>query len=90
MMAKFVRAHPKMDSILDWVEKQVTAITEQVEHAANDASLNVTFISNAVYDILMERTGPRLFDKRRNAGTSRGFEYWRILQRDFGMESAGA
>ena len=74
MMAKLVRAHPKVASILDWTEKQVTVITEQVEQAASDTSPNVTFISNAVYDILMERTGPRLFDKRRNAGTGRGLE----------------
>ena len=34
-----------------------------------------------VFDTLMERTGPRIFDKRRNAGTGQGFEFWRISKR---------
>jgi hypothetical protein len=38
----------------------------------------------------MERTGQRLFDKRRNAGAGRGFDFWRILKRDFGTSSVGA
>jgi hypothetical protein len=38
----------------------------------------------------MERTGPRLFDKRRNAGQGRGLEFWRVLKRDFGTESTDA
>jgi hypothetical protein len=63
---------------------------EQLEHACSDAQLNVVYISSVLYDILTERAGPRLFDKRRNAGLGRGFEYWRIFEREFGMESADA
>lgn len=90
MAAKLVRAHPRMANILEWAERQANVITESVELASSDAQLNIVYISNVLYDILMERTGQRLFDKRRNAGLGRGLEYWRILKRDFGMESADA
>ncbi len=65
-------------------------ITEHVEHACSDAQVNVVYISSGLDDILTERTGPPLFDKRRKARLGRGLEYWRILKREFGMESADA
>ena len=34
--------------------------------------------------LLIERTGPMKFDRRRNAGVGWGFEFWRILMRDIG------
>jgi hypothetical protein len=43
-----------------------------------------------MYDILLERTGSQLYDKRRNAGAGMGFEFWRILKRDFGTSSTDA
>jgi hypothetical protein len=63
---------------------------QQTEVANSEPGTTVPQLSNLLYDILMERTGPRLFDKRRNAGTGRGLEFWRILKRDFGMESSDA
>jgi hypothetical protein len=37
-------------------------ITEQLGQACSDAHLNVVYISNVLYDILVERTGLRLFE----------------------------
>ncbi len=90
MGAKLVRIHTEMAAILEWAERQPTMITEQVERTSREPRLNLTLLSNLLYEILMERTGPHLFDKRRNSGMGGGMEYWRILKRDFGMESADA
>ena len=43
-----------------------------------------------MFDVLMERIGPKIFDKRRNAGPGRGLEVWRILKYDFGTSSPDA
>lgn len=92
MGSKLSRAHPSLAGMLTWAEKhpdQITLVDEQ-NAAAAAPSLDVVSFSGAVYDVLMERTGPKIFDKRRNAGAGRGFEFWRILKRDFGMASSEA
>ena len=90
MTAKLVRAHPRLSAILKWAESRTEAISETVEMNSPEPDVDLVEISRAVFDILMERTGPRLFDKRRNAGQGRGLEFWRILKRDFGTESTDA
>lgn len=90
ILAKFAKAHPRMEDLLQWAERCTQPITRAEEHAKSSADFDVTAISCAVFDVLLERTGPRLFDKRRNAGAGRGLEFWRVLRRDFGMESADA
>ncbi len=57
---------------------------------SREPGLNLTGLSNVLCAILMERTGSPLFDKRRNGGTGRGLEFWRILKHDFGMKSTDA
>ncbi len=47
-----------------------------VELTSGQPGLNLLQISNLIYEILMGRTGPCLFDKRLNAGTGRGLEFW--------------
>ena len=90
MSAKLSRAHPQLASMLAWAERQVDPISLTVEQEVTEPGADVVGISGAIFDVLMERTGPRLFDKRRNAGNGRGLEFWRILKRDFGMESTDA
>ena len=90
MTAKLGRAHPRLLAALTWAEAQSDPITEAVEQRMNEPGVDVVNLSLAVFDILMERTGPRLFDKRRNAGPGRGLEFWRILKRDFGTSSVDA
>ena len=76
--------------MMEWAARQAQPITEKVEHEADEPGVSTTRVSEAVYDILMERTTVALYNKRRNAGQGRGFEFWRILKRDFGMASADA
>jgi hypothetical protein len=76
--------------ILAWAERQEEPISLTTEQSAAEPSIDVVGISGAVFDVLMERTGPRLYDKRRNCGNGRGLEFWRVLKRDFGTESANA
>jgi hypothetical protein len=76
--------------VLLWAERQAEPITRDKESGASNSEVDVPSLSGAIYDVLLERTGPRLFDKRRNAGVGRGLEYWRVLKRDFGLESADA
>jgi hypothetical protein len=90
MAAKLGRAHPRLASILTWAEGRSEAITEAVEENMSEPDIDLIEISRGIFDILMERTGPRLFDKRRNAGQGRGLEFWRVLKRDFGTESTDA
>jgi hypothetical protein len=90
MSAKMNRAHPRLAAMLIWAERQPDQITMEIELNSAEQGLDVVGISGAVYDVLMERTGARLFDKRRNAGAGRGLEFWRILKRDYGMESNNA
>jgi hypothetical protein len=92
MGSKLSRAHPSLAGMLTWAEKHPDQITLADEQNATAAapSLDVVSFSGAVYDVLMERTGAKMFDKRRNAGAGRGFEFWRILKRDFGMASSEA
>ena len=84
MTAKLSRAHPRMMEVLDWAESHNDPITENVEVAANEPGVNVPELSRALYDVLMERTGQKLYNKRHKAGQGRGFEFWRLLKRDFG------
>ena len=88
MSAKMSRGHPQLAAMLAWAERQEDPISLAVEQGAVEPGVDVVGISGAVFDVLMERTGSRLFDKRRNAGSGRGLEFWRILKRDFGTESA--
>ena len=90
MTAKLSKAHPRVEEVLEWAERQTEPILRSHEDAASIPSVDVPSFSGALYDVLLERTGPRLMDKRRNAGSGRGLEYWRVLKRDFGMESADA
>ena len=90
MFAKMSCGHPQLAAMLAWAERQEDPISLAVEQGTAEPGLDVVGISGAVFDVLMERTGSRLFDKRRNAGSGRGLEFWRILKRDFGTESANA
>jgi hypothetical protein len=87
MQGKLNRTHEKMGAILKWAEERETMITEQVEMDHSEIDVDLKAFSLGIFDILMERTGDKLFDKRRNAGQGRGLEFWRLLRRDFGMES---
>ena len=88
--AKLSRVHPRVAEVLAWAEKQPDTITQDRELDASTGDVDVRALSSAIFDVLLERNGPRLYDKRRNAGASRGLEYWRLLKRDFGMESTDA
>lgn len=90
MESKLRRAHPRLGAMLRWAEGQTVPITEAMEDAADEPGLNTRNLSEGMYDILLERTGAQLYDKRRNAGAGRGFEFWRILKRDFGTSSTDA
>ena len=65
-------------------------MTERLGQEVSKPGADAAGSSHATYDVLMERTGARLYDKRRNAGVGWGLEFWRFLVRDFGMESADA
>ena len=90
MVAKMRRAHPRLDAALTWTEAQTEPITVETERAMNDAELNAERASAAVFDILLAKTTSALFDKRKNVGDGRGFEFWRVLKRDYGMDSTDA
>lgn len=90
ILAKLSKAHPRMEEIMRWAECQTQPITRETEASVSTPDLDASSVSRAVFDVLLERTGPRLFDKRRNAGSGKGLELWRVLRRDFGMESADA
>ncbi len=90
MTAKLNRAQPRMPLVLAWAEQQREPITEAVEIRVTEPGVDVQSISTALFDILMERTGPRMFDKRRNAGTGKGLEFWRISKHDFCTSSVDA
>lgn len=47
-------------------------------------------MSASLFGVLMERTAPRLYDKRKNASTGRGVEFRRLPERDYGVSSADA
>ena len=76
MTAKFGRAHPRLSDLLEWAEKEGDAITESRERQVQ--GIEGVNISRSVFDVLLERTGPKLFDKRRNAEQGRGLEFWRV------------
>ena len=90
MAAKFFRAHASVGRLLEWAEGQTNPITAADEANVSDSNMDVSRLSAEVYDILTEKTGPGLFAKRRNAGTSRGLEFLRVLRRDYGTCSADA
>jgi hypothetical protein len=90
MAAKFYRTHPKMTGVLKWAEEQTATISEQIEKDCSEADVDLAAISVGMYDIITDRTGPNLYDKRRNAGGGRGLEFWRTLRRDYGLESKNA
>ena len=80
MEAKLRRAHPRMSEMLRWAEAQTEPITAQHEAAGSEQGVHVPTVSECLYDILLERTGQGRMDKRRNAGSGRGFELWRVLR----------
>ena len=43
-----------------------------------------------MFDILLAKTTSALYDKRKNVGDGRGLEFWRVLKRDYGMDSTDA
>jgi hypothetical protein len=90
MSSKLARGHPQMASILLWAERREEPITLDHELEIAAPGVDAVGISGAIFDVIMERTGSRIFDKRSNAGRSRGLEFWRILKRDYGTESASA
>ncbi len=90
MSSKLARGHPKLASMLLWAERREEPITLLHEQEVSEPGVDVVGISGALFDVMMERTGARMYDKRCNAGKSRGLEFWRILKRDFGTESANA
>ena len=90
MAAKMRRAHPRLDAALTWAEAQTEPITAETERAMSDAEFNAEGASAAVFDILLAKTTSALFDKRKNVGDGRGFEFWRVLKRDYGMDSTDA
>ena len=69
--AKLSKAHPRVEEVLLWAERQAEPITRDKESGASNSEVDVPSLSGAIYDVLLERTGPRLFDKRRNAGVGR-------------------
>jgi hypothetical protein len=87
MVAKFGNFPGEYSQLLEWSESQTDPITTQVEQ---NLSPSAEEASRRIYDILTERTGPQVFDKRRNAGLGRGLEFWRVLKRDFGTYSLEA
>jgi len=87
MVAKFGNFPGDYSQLLEWSERQTDPITIQVEQGLSPSTEEA---SRRIYDILTERTGPQVFDKRRNAGLGRGLEFWRVLKRDFGTYSLEA
>lgn len=87
MVAKFGNFPGDYGRLLEWSERQTDPITIQVEQSLSTSTEEA---SRRIYDILTERTGPQVFDKRRNAGLGRGLEFWRVLKRDFGTYSLEA
>ena len=91
MVTKLSRALPEARDLLSWAEKFPDMITDEIEAGSRATSgVEVVEFSKALSDILLERTGKKLFDKRQNCGPGHGLEFWRVLKRDFGMESADA
>ena len=90
MAAKMRRAHPRLDAALTWAEAQTEPITAEIERAVSDAEFNAEGASAAVFDILLAKTTSALYDKRKNVGDGRGLEFWRVLKRDYGMDSTDA
>lgn len=90
IVAKLSRAHLNFPTALAWAEQQADPITEEVEVRMSAQGVSLVELSLGLFDVLMERTGQRIYDKRRNAGKGRGPECWRILKRDFGASSVDA
>lgn len=88
--AKVARIHPVCCSLLQWAEAQPDPITEYIERGATGFGVDMSHVSTAFFDLLLERTGPRLNDERKNAGFGRVLEFWRLLKRDCGTSSADA
>eukprot|EP00972_Heterocapsa_arctica_P093258 13758521-Heterocapsa_arctica.AAC.1 len=72
MSAKFRRSHLRLGPMLAWAESQIDPISLATEIGSSEPGTNTPAISEAIYDILMERTGSNLFDKRRAGGWSFG------------------
>ena len=83
-MSKFGSFAGEYDRLLEWTEAQPDPTTQDIESSVSAARINVQVAARTVYDISTEKTGPAVFDKRRNAGLGRGLEFWRVLKRDFG------
>ena len=76
--AKLIKVHPRMLELLEWAERQPVPLSEEIERANSSASVDIPQLSNFIYEVMMERTGPHLRDKRRNAGMGRGLEFCRF------------
>ena len=83
MVAKLLRCLPDLEGLLGWAGQQATTITRADEELQGGAGVDAVRLSGEVFDVMTERTGPTLYDKRRNCGVGRGLEFWRVLRRDF-------
>lgn len=84
ILAKLSKAHPRLEELLSWAEPQVEPVTRANEVEMSTAGFDVAAFSCAIYDVLLERIGPRLFDKRLQSGILVG------SPKRFGKESADA
>lgn len=80
MVSNIMRTHHDMIDMLKWAEPQLTHITQVSE--SNYLAGGATSFSLKLYDVLTDRTGLGVRDKRRNAGLGRGLELWRVPKRD--------
>ena len=90
MLAKLRRQCPGIADVLKWAEEQTEQITQDIEKSHAEFGIDLVDASGVLADLLMAKTTPALYDKRKNAGDGRGLEFWRVLKRDFGMASADA
>ena len=88
--AKLRKAHPAIPRLLAWAEEHIGPVTLAKEEAMTSTDFNVVAASTEIFDILLAKTTRDLYEKRKVAGDGRGLEFWRVMRRDFGMESVDA
>ncbi len=53
VQAKMAKARPKRMATLEWAEEQTAPITADMKRAVSETEVDVDFMSNAIYDVLM-------------------------------------
>lgn len=75
-MAKLSKAHPRTEELLKWAEQQAQPITRSDDCELSLACFDVSAVSCAVFEVLLERSGPPLICQDRSSGRGRPAGSW--------------